>query len=184
MIRPQPCRWFEVVVARDDAFIALEALAGAGTAEIEWHTRDSIAEQTGRPDEALKRYAALAQRYRPYWPAPATHREAESKAPADALAAALAGLTAWSQAAEPLVATLQAAEAQLAELTLAESALAELAGSNIDFSLLGQARNGVSAALFALPRGVDAPVPEDLLVRTVDLVNERLLLAVGPAESI
>jgi len=184
VIRPQPCRWFEVVVARDDAFIALEALAGAGTAEIEWHTHDSIAAQTGRPDELLKRYAVLAQRYRPYWPPLATHREAESKAPADALAAAIDGLARWAQVAEPLVAALQAAEAQQAELALAESALAELAGSNIDFSLLGQARHGVSAALFALPRGVDVPVPEDLLVRTVDLASERLLLAVGPAESI
>jgi V/A-type H+-transporting ATPase subunit I len=184
MIRPQPCRWFEVVVARDDAFIALEALAGAGTAEIEWHTRESIAEQTGRPDDLLKRYAALAQRYRPYWPAPATHREAEHKAPADALADALAGLTEWAREAEPLVAAIQSTEAKGAELALAESALAELAGSQIDFSLLGQARSGVAAALFALPRGVDAPVPEDLLVRTVDLANERLLLAVGPAESI
>ena len=79
---------------------------------------------------------------------------------------------------------MQTDEAQQAELALAESALAELAGSNIDFSLLGQARHGVSAALFALPRGLDVPVPEDLLVRTVDLANERLLLAVGPAESI
>ena len=24
MIRPQPCAWFEVIVARDDAFIALD----------------------------------------------------------------------------------------------------------------------------------------------------------------
>ena len=184
MIRPQPCRWFEVVVARDDAFIALEALAGAGTAEIEWHTRDSIAEITGRPDELLKRYAMLAQRYRPYWPAPATHREAEHQAPGDALAAAISGLTAWSVEAEPAVAAVQAIEAQLAELALAESALAELAGSPIDFSLLGQARSGVAAALFALPRGIDVPQPEDLLVRAVDLVDERLLLSVGPTESI
>jgi len=184
LIRPQPCRWFEVVVARDDAFIALEALAGAATAEIEWHAHDSIAAQTGRPDELLKRYAALAQRYRPYWPPPAMHREAESKAPADALTAAIDGLTRWAQAAEPLVAAVQGTEAQQAELALAESALAELAGSNIDFSLLGQARHGVSAGLFAAPRGVDVPVPEDLLVRTVDLASERLLLAVGPAESI
>jgi len=184
MIRPHPCRWFEVVVARDDAFIALEALADAGTAEIEWHTHDSIAQQTGRPDELLKRFAALAQRYRPYWPPPAAHREAESKAPADALAAAIDGLTRWAQAAEPLVGALQTAEAQQAELSLAESALAELAGSNIDFSLLAQANHGVSAALFALPRGIDVPVPEDLLVRAVDLASERLLLAIGPAESI
>ncbi len=184
MIRPQPCRWFEIVVARDDGFVALEALAGAGTAEIEWHTRDSMAAQTGRPDDLLKRYAALAQRYRPYWPLPATHREAESRAPADALAAAVDGLARWAQAAEPLVAAAQAAQAQQAELALAESALAELAGSSIDFSLLAQARGGVSAALFALPRGVDAPTPEDLLVRGVDLASERLLLAVGPAQSI
>jgi V/A-type H+-transporting ATPase subunit I len=184
VIRPQPCRWFEIVVARDDGFVALEALAGAGTAEIEWHTRDSMAAQTGRPDDLLKRYAALAQRYRPYWPLPATHREAESRAPADALAAAVDGLARWAQAAEPLVAAAQAAQAQQAELALAESALAELAGSSIDFSLLAQARGGVSAALFALPRGVDAPTPEDLLVRGVDLASERLLLAVGPAQSI
>lgn len=184
MIRPQPCRWFEVVVARDDAFIALEALAAAGSAEIEWHARDSVAEQTGRPDELLKRYAALASRYRPYWPAPSTHREAEHQAPADALAAAIDGLGRWAKAAEPLVAAIQATETELAELALAERALAELANSAIDFSLLGKASNGVTAALFAAPRGVDVPVPEDLLLRAVDLVDERLLLAVGSNESI
>jgi V/A-type H+-transporting ATPase subunit I len=184
MIRPQPCCWFEVVVARDDAFIALEALAGAGNAEIEWHTRDALTERALRPEELLKQYASLAQRYRPYWPAPAAHREPERKAPADALAAAVSGLKAWAREAEPLVAALQQTEAQLAELTLAESALTELAGSEIDFSLLGRARHGVTAALFALPRGAEVPVPEDLLIRAVDLQDERLLLAVGQPDSV
>jgi len=184
MIRPQPCRWFEVVVARDDAFMALEALAAAGSAEIEWHTRDSVAAQSTQPSAALKRYAALAQRYRPYWPAPATHRAAEHKAPADALAAAVAGLTRWAKDAEPAVKRVQATETQLAELALAESALRELAASPIDFSLLGQARNGVAAALFALPKGGDVAVPEDLLLRRADVANETLLLALGPPESI
>jgi len=184
MIRPQPCRWFEVVVARDDAFMALEALAAAGSAEIEWHTRDSVAAQTTQPSAALKRYAALAQRYRPYWPPPATHRAAEHKAPADALSAAVAGLTRWAKDAEPAVKRVQATETQLAELALAESALRELAASPIDFSLLGQARNGVAAALFALPKGGDVAVPEDLLLRRADVANETLLLALGPPESI
>ena len=184
MIRPQPCRWFEVVVARDDAFMALEALAAAGSAEIEWNTRDSVAAQSTQPSAALKRYAALAQRYRPYWPAPATHRAAEHKAPADALAAAVAGLTRWAKDAEPAVKRVQATETQLAELALAESALRELAASPIDFSLLGQARNGVAAALFALPKGGDVAVPEDLLLRRADVANETLLLALGPPESI
>ena len=184
MIRPQPCRWFEVVVARDDAFMALEALAAAGSAEIEWNTRDSVAAQSTQPSAALKRYAALAQRYRPYWPAPATHRAAEHKAPADALAAAVAGLTRWAKDAEPAVKRVQATETQLAELALAESALRELAASPIDFSLLGQARNGVAAALFALPKGGDVAVPEALLLRRADVANETLLLALGPPESI
>jgi V/A-type H+-transporting ATPase subunit I len=184
MIRPHPCAWFEVVVARDDAFIALESLAGAGSAEIEWHARDSISGQSGKPDALLKRHAALAQRYRPYWPAPAAQREAQSKAPLDALADAVAGLETWAREAEPLVTTIQARESQIAEVTLAGRVLAELAGSPIDFSLLGRASNGVTAALFALPVGAETPVPEDLLLRTVDLAAERLMLAVGPAESI
>jgi len=184
VIRPQPCAWFEVVVARDDAFIALEALAAAGSAEIEWHSADSIAAGSGKPDELLKRYASLAQRYQPYWPPPATRRQAQAKAPLDALADAVAGIEAWARAAEPLVARLQAAESQQAELVLAQRVLAELAASPIDFSLLGKASHGVAAALFALPAGADTALPEDLLLRTVELAGERLLLAVGPAESI
>ena len=30
MIRPRPARWFEALVARDDATLALEALASTG----------------------------------------------------------------------------------------------------------------------------------------------------------
>jgi hypothetical protein len=36
VIRPEAARWFEILVARDDAFVALEALAMTGTVEIEW----------------------------------------------------------------------------------------------------------------------------------------------------
>ncbi len=184
MIRPQPCRWFEVVVAREDAFMALEALAAAGSAEIEWHAHDSVAEQTTQPAAALKRYAALARRYRPYWPAAATHRAAARKAPADSLAHAVAGLQRWAKDADPVVERIQATETQLAELSVAERALHELADSPIDFSLLGQARNGVAAALFAVAKGSDVAVPEDLLVRSADVADETLLLALGPPASI
>lgn len=184
MIRPRPCRWFEVVVARDDAFIALEALAGAASAEIEWHTRGALAAPEAQPADLLKRYGQLAQRYRPYWPKPAAHRAAERKAPADALAAALAGLTGWAREAEPLVARIQATEAQLAELALARDALRELADSPIDLSQLAQANHGVSAALFALPPGVEVAVPDELLVKSAELAAERLMLAVGADEQI
>ncbi|GAB4467874.1 MAG: hypothetical protein OHK0044_08900 [Burkholderiaceae bacterium] len=191
MIRPEPARWFEIVVAREDAFIALEALAAAGCVEIESHGAPD-AQSAAAIGELLKDFNALAQRYRPYWPPPATRLAAERRAPADAIAAALSTLRAWAAAAEEPIAALQRCEARLAELALAEAALRELAHSRIDFAALAQARNGVVAGLFALPAGVDIDVPEDVLVRAADVPPlehdagqaERLLLAIGPPESI
>lgn len=183
MIRPEPARWFEIIVARDDAFIALEALAAAGCVEIEWHGAPE-ARAAAAMSELLKDYNALAQRYRPYWPPAATHLAAERRAPADAIAAALAALRAWAAAAEDSIGALQRCEARLAELALAETALRELAASRIDFAALAQAENGVVASLFALPAGVDIEVPDDVLMRAADVPPERLLLAVGPPESI
>ncbi|MFZ5539097.1 MAG: hypothetical protein ACOY5V_05085, partial [Pseudomonadota bacterium] len=71
MIRPEPARWFEVIVAREDAFIALEALAAAGCVEIEWHGGPQP-QAAAEMSALLKEYQALAQRFRPYWPAAAT----------------------------------------------------------------------------------------------------------------
>lgn len=183
MIRPEPARWFEIIVARDDAFIALEALAAAGCVEIEWRGAPE-ARAAAAMGELLKDYNALAQRYRPYWPPAATRLAAERRAPTDAIAAALAALRAWAAAAEDSIGALQRCEARLAELALAEAALRELADSRIDFAALAQAKNGVIASLFALPAGVDIEVPDDVLMRAADVQAERLLLAVGPPESI
>jgi V/A-type H+-transporting ATPase subunit I len=183
MIRPEPARWFEVIVAREDAFIALEALAAAGCVEIEWHGGPQP-QAAAEMNALLKEYQALAQRFRPYWPPAATQLAAERRAPAEAIAAALAALRAWATAAEEPVTALQRCEARLAELALAEAALRELADSRIDFAALAQAKNGVVASLFALPAGVEVEVPDDVLVRSADVAAERLLLAVGPPESI
>ena len=191
MIRPEPARWFEIVVAREDAFIALEALAAAGCVEIEWHAAQDAQTATAI-GELLKDFSALAQRYRPYWPPAATQLPADRRAPADVIAAALATLRAWAAAAEEPIAALQRCEARLAELALAEAALRELANSRIDFAALAQAKNGVVASLFALPAGVEVEIPDDVLVRAADVPPlrqgsaqaERLLLAVGPPESI
>ncbi len=183
MIRPEPARWFEIVAAREDAFIALEALAAAGCVEIEWHGAPD-AHAAAAMSELLKDYGTLAQRFRPYWPPPATQLAVERRAPADAFAAALSALCAWAADADDAIGALQRCEARLAELELAAAALRELAASRIDFAALAQASNGVTASLFALPAGVDVEVPDDVLLRAADVPNERLLLAVGPPESI
>ena len=84
MIRPQPCTWFEIMIGRDDAFIALEALAAAGCIEVEWHQTE--APGAAMPQDLLKDFNALARKYRPYWPHAASALAAERRAPVDALA--------------------------------------------------------------------------------------------------
>ena len=182
MIRPQPCAWFEIMVGRDDAYIALEALAAAGCIEVEWH-------QTGTPGAAppqdvLKDFNTLARKYRPYWPSPATALAAERRAPADALADGLRTARAWAIEADAVIAQLQAAEAEAAELELAAAALREMAESRIDFAALARADHGVTAALFALPLGVEIDLPEETITRFATVGGERLLLAIGSPDNV
>jgi V/A-type H+-transporting ATPase subunit I len=182
MIRPQPCTWFEIVVGRDDAFIALEALAAAGCIEVEWHQAE--APGAAMPQSLLKEFNALARSYRPYWPKAATALAAERRAPADALADGLRAARAWAADADGAIAQLQAAEADAAELELAAAALREMADSKIDFAALARADHGVTAALFALPLGVEIELPEDTITRFAAVAGERLLLAIGAPENI
>lgn len=184
MIRPQPARWFEIVVARDDAFTALESLASAGCVEVEWHETDRLPGASGAPAEMLKEVTELARTYRPYWPAPAVRLAAEHRAPSDVLASAVATLRAWARDADPLIARIQVAESSARELALAEAALREMATTSLDFAALAAAEHGVAAGLFALPAGVEIELPLAVLARTAALPSERLLLVVGARETI
>lgn len=184
MIRPQAAKWFEIFAARDDAYIALEALAGAGCVEVEWHETQRVPGAMGAAAESLKAYAALAQRYRAYWPAPARQLANVSSPPHELLATAMQAIQRWASDAEPLIGELQAAEAVARELEMAEAALREMAASTLDFAALAQARHGVTVGLFAVPGNLRIDVPEPLLVRTAPLAAEQLLLAVGSGDAI
>ncbi len=183
MIRPRPARWFEAIVARDDAFLLLQALAAAGCVQTEWHPGHSPAAPQ-RSADALKTHAALVRRFGRYLPAPVLREPSAQRAPADLLEEATAVIQRWAHSAEPVIAELQRLEANDRELLLAEAALRELADSRIDFSQMARANQGVAAALFALPHAADVPLPPDVLARTAAVDEEKLLLAVGPTESI
>jgi V/A-type H+-transporting ATPase subunit I len=188
-LRPRAARWFEVVVARDDAYLALEALATAGCVEIEWHAADAtLASAPGGAAAQLKTYGELARRYGRWWPPAEMQLGADARAPADALAAGIATLTAWAADAEPAIAELQHGESARGDLVLADRALAALADSSLDFALLAQSQHGaavgVTAALFALPAEASVPVPDDVLTRQAMVGADTLLLAVGPPAAI
>lgn len=184
MIRPQPARWFEIVVARDDAFTALESLAAAGCVEVEWHETDRLPGASGAPAEMLKEVADLARAYRPYWPAPAKRLAAVHVGPTEMLASALDALRAWAREADQLIARIQAADAAASELALAEAALRELLAASLDLVALARAEHGVAAGLFALPAGVEFDLPPAVLTRIANLQTERLLLVVGSSSTI
>ena len=141
--------------------------------------------RAGMPQDLLKDFNALARKYRPYWPPAASALAAERRAPrAMRWATACALREPGRPMPTPVIARLQGAEAEAAELELAAAALREIAESHIDFAALARADHGVTAALFALPLGVEIELPQDTITRFAALASERLLLAIGAPEDI
>jgi hypothetical protein len=95
VIRPEAARWFEILVARDDAFVALESLAMTGAVEIEWRRGALAQDAAAQINQLLREYGVLSRRYRTYWPA-ARLRASARVAPADALAGAIGTIGAWA----------------------------------------------------------------------------------------
>jgi V/A-type H+-transporting ATPase subunit I len=183
MIRPEAARWFEVLVARDDAFVALEALAATGAVEIEWRQVAPSPDASSRINPLLKQYGALSRRYRAYWPAPRL-RATTRIAPADALAGALGQINAWAVDAGPVIASLQAAESMLAELDAVARLMERLQGAPIDLSKLAVAGAGVRVAAFVYAKGARLPLPSSLLLHPVDIGEDTYLLAVGAQDAV
>jgi V/A-type H+-transporting ATPase subunit I len=183
LIRPEAARWFEILVARDDAFVALEALAMTGTVEIEWRRGTPQQEDAAQVNRLLREYGVLSRRYRSYWPA-ARLRATTRVAPADALATAIATIDAWSADADPVIARLQDAETEIAQLDTVAQVMERLRGAPIDFSAIGQPGGRVVACVFVYPKGARLSLPSSVLLHPIDIEEETLLLAVGAPETI
>ncbi len=183
MIRPQAAHWFEILVARDDAFIALEALATTGAVEIEWHRAGPGRDATAQINRLLRDYGVLSRRYRAYWPAPRL-RTTTRVAPADALAGAIRAIGAWSADADPAIARLQDAETEVSQLDTVARVMAQLRGAPIDFSAIGQPGGRLLACVFVYPKGARLALPSSVLLHPLDLGEETYLLAVGAPETL
>jgi len=183
MIRPQAARWFEAVVARDDAFLLLEALAASGCAEIEIRAPSAPGEAL-RANFALKEYSDLARRYRTYWPAPRLREAAQSKGPAQTFESALATLRAWSAQAEPEIARLQQGEAEEGELVVVARALSALQAGGVDVSRLAAARAPLRSRVLVYPEGAEPAIPEGVLVHLFTHGAEPHAVVLGAAAAV
>ena len=93
-LRPRPARWFELLVARDDTTLALEALAATGAVELEARSGAALPEAFADLHPLLQQFGELAQRYRAFWPPAAARASAFPEPPARALARCIARIRA------------------------------------------------------------------------------------------
>ena len=174
MIRPKPARWFEILAARDDATLALEALAATGAVELEARASAVLPAALADLRPQLSEFADLSSRYRPYWPHTTAKASAFPEPPAVTLKRSLEHLRAWAVDAEPVIQQLQRGEAERAELLLWRRVLVTIGESVIDFARLAGAGPVLHARLFVFPPDSEPELPPGTLTRTVDLDGTML----------
>jgi V/A-type H+/Na+-transporting ATPase subunit I len=184
VIRPEPARWFEILAARDDAVLALEALAASGAVEFE--ARLATAQNVPLADvwPRLQQFGEYARRYHAFWPQRSFQPPALAASPAAVLTHCLAQIAAWAQEAEPIIERLQRGTAERAKLRLWQRALGTMAGSSIDFAGLAAAGPLVQARLFVFPPEIEPSPPPQGLVRRFAVDGRLHMLAVGTAEAL
>ena len=181
MIRPRPARWFEILVARDDATLALAALAGTGAVELEARPTAVLPAALADVRPLLQQFAELALRHHAYWPTDRCVSSAFPEPPVRTLELGLAHIRAWAQEAEPLIQQLQRGEAERAELARWQRVFTAMAASSIDFAKMVDAGPLVQVRLFVFPPDTDPALPAGLLVRHFVADGWLYALAVGTA---
>jgi V/A-type H+-transporting ATPase subunit I len=184
MIRPRPARWFELLTARDDATLALGALAATGAVEIEARPVTALPEEFAEIAPLVAQFVEIESRYRPYWPRTRERCSPFPERPAVALERALAKMRAWIAEAEPLIAGLQRAEAERTELLLWQRVLASMHGAAIDFSALGESGPVLHKRLFVFPADSRPELPDGVLARRVEGDGVFCALVVGRPEEL
>lgn len=152
-LRPIPARWFELVTVHQELARVMECLSRTGAVELE--ARSSAADRLLFPGltEALKAERDLAQRYHAYWPAPAAVESRASEPLSETLKSALARLTAWMDAANPIIAALEQFAQEAGHLAQLHAALASATDGFPDLHLLAGAGPKLQARLVVLPAG-------------------------------
>ena len=179
MIRPELARWFEILVARDDATLALEALATTNATELEARPSAVLPAVLADLRPSLQRYGEYSLRYHAYWP-PGRHPPAAfPEPPAATLTRCLDRIGAWELDALPVIEQLQRGAAELAELLAWQRALVAMANVAVDLARTVTAGPLVQARLFLFTPQSEPTVPPGLLVRRFEIEGTVYALAVG-----
>ena len=181
MLRPRPTRWFEILAARDDATLVLEALARTGAVELEARSGAALPADPAEVAPLLAQFGELSARYRRYWPEARHCRpSAFPEAPVPSLRRCLDTLRAWAVEAEPVIRALQRAEAERAELQLWLRVLDALGSGGVDLRHLADAGPLVPVRLFVLPAGTDPASVLPTPAPGLELLSSAVLVDAAP----
>jgi len=184
MIRPRPARWFELLVARDDATLALEALAGTRAVELEARPTAVLPAALADIRPLLLQFAEFSLRYHAYWPTDGCQASAFPEPPVKTLERCLTHIRAWAKDAEAIIQQLQRGEAERAELARWHHVLDAMAASRVDFAQTVNAGPLVHVRLFVFPADSEPAFPPSLLVRHFMADGWLYALAAGTAEDL
>jgi V/A-type H+-transporting ATPase subunit I len=189
MLRPQPCRWFELITVRADLVPAMQALARSGAVELQSHERRGRALVITGDEQMSTRYHELARTFRVHWPEPAFAAGTLIADPAATLAARMAQLETWRGHAEPMIAEGERLAAQCHNLSdlgrwlaaaphglPAPGLLASAGRLHIDVRLYAVAVHSPATALPARVMQLSVPVADEAFVIVVGARQDMTLV--------
>ena len=189
MLRPRPARWFEVLTARHDATLVLEALARTGAVELQARADVGLPAPLSELAPLLSQYQELWSRHHVYWPASELCRpSAFPESPGPALQRCLATIRAWAQDAEAVIRALQRCQGERDELLLWQRVLGAWPAQGPGLSQLSGAGPWLALKLCVLPAHADPAAALQIASRSalcqlllVDGVPHLLVAGESPA---
>lgn len=174
MMRPAPARWFEVLCARDDVSLLLEALGK--TAAVELEATDGI----GMPAEWAALSPGLAEfhgwqaRCGEFWP-PASVASTCPDTPQRTLQRALAAVQSWGRSCEADIAALQQLARERRELTLWLAAIQAWQAQARQTPVLTEGASALIGSWLVEPGAATLTLDEYGLARELELADGRKL---------
>ena len=157
-LRPEPARWFECLIARDDLAPTLEALAADGQVQLESDIPSGDTEALTDLSTLLEDYHQLASRYHLYWPETVAPASVTGK-PATTLHRALHILRDWAVQADPLITELERLQAEDSDLQRLREWLGAVQRQDSALDIAALVNSGPLLAVLLYRMAADAELP-------------------------
>lgn len=174
MMRPTPARWFEVLCARDDVSLLLEALGRTEAVELEAAAGIGMPAEWAELAPGLAEFHGWQSRCGDFWPAASTASTCPDT-PQRTLQQALAAVQRWGRECEPDIAALQDLAREQDELALWLAAIRAWRAQTTQTPLIADGANSLIGSWLVDPGTAAPTVDEYGLARELELPDGRRL---------